>query len=461
MRSLTIVVLLCLLFTGCMVGPNYRRPAVDVPPAYRGETSAQQEKQTTLSLGDQKWWEVFRDPVLKQLIQTALKQNYNLQIAASRVLQVQQQLVATRANEFPNFSAIAQYLSEKIPGLFTFGAFELGGSASWTIDFWGRYRRATEAARASLLESEWSQKAVASTLVSDVASSYFQLRALDLELKIAQDTLAARQQSLQLTNTLYKGGADTLLDVREAEQLVETAAALIPDLERQIAQQENALSILLGENPTNIPRGQSLEEQLLPEPEAIPAGLPSSLLERRPDIRAQEQALIAANANIGAAKAALFPAISLTGTGGFESRSLAHLISSNSTGWTASAGATQPVFNAGALRAEVKITQAQQQQALLSYKQTIQTAFEEVSNALVAYRKYREYAEHEAKLVAAARDAVHLSQLRFQAGATSYLEVLTNNASYLADELALVAAQLNERLALVQLYNALGGGWQQ
>jgi multidrug efflux system outer membrane protein len=430
-----------------------------VPAAYRNETSAQQEQRNAASLGDEKWWNVFQDPALQQLIRTALKQNYNIQIAASRVLQAQQEVTVTRANEFPNLSGVAQYTSEKFPGLFTFSAMALEGSVSWAIDFWGRYRRATEAARASLLEDEWNRRAVASTLVSDVASSYFSLRALDLELKIAQDTLAARQQSLQLTNTLYKGGADTLLEVREAEQLVESAAAIIPDLQRQIEQEENAISILLGENPTEIARGKALREE--PLPESLPAGLPSSLLERRPDIRVQEETLIAANANIGVAKAQLFPSISLTGTGGVESRSLESLISSNSTAWNATGGLTQPIFNAGALRANVKIAEAQQQQALFSYKQTIQTAFEEVSNALIAYSKYREYSEHEVRLATAAKSAADLSEMRFRAGAANYLEVLTNEANYFSDELTLVAAQLDERLALVQLYNSLGGGWQQ
>jgi multidrug efflux system outer membrane protein len=445
-----------LLFTGCMVGPNYRRPQVSVPTTYRGATA---NTEGTASLGDEQWWAVFRDPALQQLIRTALNQNFNVQIAASRVLQAQEQIRITRANEFPDVAGLAQVLSEKFPGLFTFSAMALEGSVSWSIDFWGRYRRATEAARATMLQDVWNQRAVASTLVSDVASGYFTLRALDLELRIAQDTLSARRESLQLTNTLFKGGADTLLDVREAEQLVENAAALIPDLERQIAQQENAISILLGENPSEIPRGKELIEE--PLPAEVPAGLPSSLIERRPDIRSQEEALIAANANIGVARAQLLPSISLTGTAGVESRSLESLLNTNSIAWNASGGLSQTIFDAGALRANVKMAQAAREQALLSYKQTIQTAFEEVSNALIAYHKYREYAEHEAKLASAAKDAAGLSEMRFKAGAASYLEVLTNQANYFSDELALVAAQLNERLALVQLYNALGGGWQQ
>lgn len=450
------VCLIAVLLTGCTVGPNYSRPKINVPSSYRGQM--QVPKANVSSLGDEKWWQVFQDPVLQQLIRTALKQNYNVQIAASRILQARQQIVITRSNKFPNIGGSANYTSQRIPSLYTRGVVALEGSVSWILDFWGQYRRATQAARAALLEQEWNRRAVIATLVSDVAASYFQLRALDLQLQISERTLGARQQSLQLTDTLYKGGANTLLDVREAEQLVQQAAAAIPDLQRQIAQQENAISILLGENPRAIARGKALREQ--PLPKGIPAGLPSSLLERRPDVRAQEQTLIAANANIGVAKAQLFPTISLTGTGGVQSRDLTDLISTGALAWNATGGLTQPIFNAGALRANVKIARAQQHQALLAYKQTIQTAFEEVSDALIAYRKNREFAQHQAQLTTAAQDAAHLSEIRFKGGVTNYLEVLTNEANYFNDQLTLVTAQLNERLALVQVYNALGGGWQ-
>lgn len=448
------------LLTGCTVGPNYQRPKVNIPAAYRAAVPPQAGQASEASFGNEKWSDVFQDPALQQLIRTALNQNYNVRIAASRVIQAQQQITVTRADRFPFVNGIAQYTSQRIPNLYTLGAFALEGSVSWAVDFWGRYKRATEAARAAMLGEEWNRRAVISTLVSDVAAGYFQLRALDLQLQIAQRTLGARQQSLQLTNTLYRGGANTLLDVREAEQLVQSAAAAVPDLQRQIEQQENAISILVGENPQPIARGKALREQPLPLPQSIPAGLPSSLLERRPDIRAQEQALIAANANIGVARAQLFPSISLTGTGGLQSRSLAHLISTKSEAWNASGGLNQPIFNSGALRANVKIAQAEQQQALFAYKQTILTAFEEVSNALIAYQKYREFERHQAQLTTAAEDAAHLSEIRFQGGVANYLEVLTNEANYFNDQLALVAAQLDERLALVQLYNALGGGWQ-
>ncbi|MBV9500154.1 MAG: efflux transporter outer membrane subunit, partial [Acidobacteriaceae bacterium] len=256
-----------------------------------------------------------------------------------------------------------------------------------------------------------------------------------------------------------QGGATSLVDVRQAQQLVEEAAEAIPQTEQAIAQEENQISVLLGENPTEIPRGRAITEE--PLPTTIPAGLPSQLLERRPDIRESEEALMAANARIGVARAQLFPQISLTGNGGLESIGLSNLFTLATRAWTWSATATQPIFNAGSLRANVRLAEAQQQQALLTYEQTIQTAFRDVADSLSAYQKLRQYREHQEELTTAAQDAAHLSDIRYQGGATSYLEVLTNQTNYFSAELNLARARLNERLALVQIYNALGGGWQQ
>jgi multidrug efflux system outer membrane protein len=292
-----------------------------------------------------------------------------------------------------------------------------------------------------------------------VAAAYFQLRAFDLALDIARQTLASRQESLKLTETLENGGAVSLEDVRQAQQLVETTAAIIPDTEREIGQQENAISILLGKNPADIPRGRKLTEEAVPPD--VPVGLPSALLERRPDIRQAEQQLIAANAQIGVAKAQLFPQISLTGSGGFESIGLHNLLALSAGVWTFSATAVQPIFEGGRLRGNVRLAEAQQQQMVLSYKQTIQQAFGDVSNALIAYQKYHEYREHQEALAHYAEDAANLSDVRYKGGVTSYLEVLTNQTNYFSAELTLVEAQLSERLSLVQLYSALGGGWQQ
>jgi outer membrane protein, multidrug efflux system len=331
-------------------------------------------------------------------------------------------------------------------------------SASWMPDFWGKYRRSTEAARAQLLASQWAKQAVTSTLVANVASGYFQLRALDLQLEISQRALASRQQSLQLTRTLAEHGFDTQLDVRQAEELVYTAAAQLPELKRQIEQQENALSILLGNNPGAIPRGLPLTEE--PQPPQLPAGIPSALLERRPDIREAEENLIAANARIGIARATYFPQISLTGSAGYQSTELASLFTGPSGLWSFAGSLTQPIFEGGRLKSQLRLAEAQHQESLLLYQQTIQGAFRDVSNALVAYRRYREFRLQQQKLTAAAQDAARLSEIRFKAGLTDYLEVLTNESNYLSDQLTLAQAQLNELQALVQLYQALGGGWQ-
>jgi len=454
-----------ILLASCTVGPNYKRPVVNVPAVYRGEAASEPGNQAANSLGDEKWWTVFQDPELQNLIRMALKQNYDLRIAATRILQAQAQVVIARAGQFPNASvgpSVSGVRSPGIPGVFksySYLADELTLSGSWNIDFWGRYRRATEAARASLRASEWGRRAVIGTLVENLAAAYFQLREIDLELSIAKRTLGSRQQSLKLATTLEQGGATSMVDVRQSQQLVEEAAETIPDTERLAQQTENQISILLGENPTAIPRGRPITEQ--PLPQTIPAGLPSRLLERRPDIRQAEQQLIAANAEIGVARAQLFPQISLTGSGGVESIGLGNLLTWAARYWNWSGTATQPIFNAGSLRANVRLAKAQQQQLLLTYQQTIQTAFREVSDSLIAYQKYREFRQHQQALTAAAQDAAHLSEIRYQGGVASYLEVLTNETTYFTAELNLARAELNERLSLVQVYNALGGGWEQ
>ncbi len=471
---LTVLSLALAFLAGCTVGPNYKRPAVNVPANYRGATeeaaptspSTSPEVPTqssgATSLGDEKWWEVFQDKELQQLISTALKNNYDVRIAATRVLQAQAQLGIIRADQFPTLTAGGNVTSVRNPATGPIPAYELTqgevtASAAWNIDFWGRYRRATEAARANLLANEWAQKAVISSLVADLASSYFQLRQFDLQLDIAKSTLASRKDFLDLTNTLEQHGINNLLDVRQTEQLVYTAAAEIPDLERQITLQENAISILLGNNPGDIPRGLKLTEQ--PHAPEVPAGLPSALLERRPDVREVEQNLIAANAQIGVARAAYFPQIALTGTAGFEGAKLTDLFQGPAGVWVLAGSLTQPIFEGGRLKSGVRLAEAQHEQLLLTYEQTIQGAFRDVSNALVAYRKYREFRIQQEHLVESAQDAARLSQIRFKAGTVDYLEVLTNETNSFSAELTLAQAQGNELLALVQVYQALGGGW--
>jgi multidrug efflux system outer membrane protein len=378
-------------------------------------------------------------------------------------LEAQAQLGITRADQLPSLGVGGNVTSVRNPQIGPIPSYELTqgqvtATAAWNLDFWGRYRRATESARATLLANEWAQKEVMATLVASVASDYFVLRQLDLELEISKGTLGSRQDSLDLTKTLEQHGINSLLDVRQSEQLVYTAAAEVPDLERQIAQEENAISILLGNNPGDIPRGLKLTEE--PHAPEVPVGLPSALLERRPDIRQAEQNLIAANAQIGVARAAYFPQISLTGTAGYESAALTSLFTGPAGVWTLAGTLTQPIFEGGRLKSGVRLAEAQHEQLLLTYQQTIQGAFRDVSNALVAYRKNREFRIQQEHLVESAQDAARLSQTRFKAGTTDYLEVLTNETNSFSAELALAQAQGNELNALVQLYQALGGGWE-
>ena len=463
-RSGLLVILAVLtLEAGCKVGPNYKRPVIDVPTDYRAAMPPQAP--SVSSLGNEQWWQVYQDPVLTQLIHTAIAQNYDVRIAATRVLEAQAQVGITRADQLPSASLGANIYSQqnaKVSKLFPnydVNAGQLNLSVIWNLDFWGRYRRQTEAARAQLLATEWGRRAVLSSLVANVATAYFQLRALDNELEISQRTLASRQQSLKLTHVLETNGSGSGLDVSQAEQLVYTASETIPDLERQIQQQENVLSILLGENPQSIPRGRSITEQ--PAPETVPAGLPSELLERRPDVREAEENVVAANAQIGVAKAAFFPSFSLTGTGGFESNALNRFLSQPSQTWYAAFSVSQPLFEGGRLRSGLKLARAQWQESVLSYQQTVQNALEQVSNSLVASQKDREFREQQELLTQAAQQTDQLSEVLYKNGGASYLQVLTSETNYFSAELNLVQAQLNERLALVQLYQALGGGWKQ
>jgi len=445
-----------------MVGPKYKRPPVTVPDTYRGV--APEAGSQAASLGDEKWWEVFQDPQLQGLIREALSQNYDVRIAATRVLQAQAVLGITRADQFPIITGGALSSNERLPATRVTPAFETSPSQVnlslfWELDFWGKYRRATEAARANLLATEWGQKAVMSSLVSNVASAYFQLLELDSEMEISRSTLVSRKESLRLVEVRAKGGATSMLDVRQSELLVYTAAGTIPDLERRIEQQENLISVLLGKNPAPVTRGKPLvESATLP---TVPAGLPSSLLERRPDIQSSEQQLVAANARIGVAKAAYFPQITLTAVGGYQSSALTNLFTGPAGLWNVGGQLVQPIFTGGRIRSNVRLTEAQKQEEVLAYQQSIQQAFREVSDSLVAYRKNQEFRAQQELLTNSAQDATRLSDMRYRGGVTSYLEVLDSDTRYFDAQLGLAQAQLNERLALVQLYNALGGGWQQ
>jgi multidrug efflux system outer membrane protein len=476
-----------LCIVGCMVGPRYQRPATNAPQVFRGAADLDPEGSLSqvisvqklmadqgeaTSLGDEKWAEVFRDPTLQQLIREALTNNYDLKIAAQRVLEQQDHVGITRAQQFPTLNGGGSYTAIGLPsGLakslysgngknassFYAGGFTL--SAAWNLDFWGLYRRQTEAARAQLLATEWGRRMTISTVVENVATAYLQLRTLDSELDITRRTLDARKQSLQLTETLEQGGSGTLADVRQAEQLLYMAAAAIPDFERQIEQEENSISILLGRNPGTIIRQAS--GMIWPQPERIPAGIPSQLLERRPDIQQAEAELVAANANVGVAKAQLFPQLSLSGTGGTSSSQLKGLIDGKNLYWYAAGNLTQTIFDAGRLRNNLRLSEAQKQEEVLVYQRTIKQAFQSVSDALIGLQKFREFREKEAELTASAEDATRLARVRYNGGSTSYLEVLTNDTNYYSAQLTLAVARENEGLSLVQLYSALGGGWQE
>jgi len=459
----SLFVIALLLLTGCTLGPKYKRPTVAVPDTYRG-LAPDAGAQSAASFGEEKWWNVFQDTELQALIREALSQNYDVRIAAARVLQAQALLGITRADQFPTIAGGMSTSNQRFPATAVTPEFETSPSQVnlslfWELDFWGKFRRATEASRASLLATEWGQRAVISSLVSNVASAYFQLLELDSEINISRRTLDTRKESLRLVEVRAKGGATSLIDVRQSEQLVYTAAAAIPDLERRIEQQENLISILLGKNPAAVTRGKTLvENPLLP---VVPAGLPSSLLERRPDIRSSEQQLVAANARIGVAKAAYFPQITLTAVGGFQSSALTDLFSGPAGLWSFGGQLAQPIFTGGKIRSNVRLTEAQQQEAVLLYQQSIQQAFREVSDSLVAYRKNQEFRTLQEQLTNSAQDTTRLANMRYQGGATSYLEVLDSDTRYFDAQIGLAQAQLNERLAMVQLYNALGGGWQQ
>jgi multidrug efflux system outer membrane protein len=466
LRFLALVFISAGLFlAGCSVGPNYKRPAVDIPTAFRGAENVDASRNPSASLADQKWFEVFQDPRLQELIRTALKQNYDVRIAATHVLEAQDQVGLARANQFPIVTANGSGTTIRNPATgpipsYTYTYGRITGNAAWDLDFWGKYRRATEAARANLLASDWAQQEVNATLVANVASAYFQLRELDLELEISRKALASRKESLELTKTLEEHGINSILDVRQAEQLVYTAGAEIADVERRIGQQEDLLSVLLGNNPAPItPRGMDLIDQ--PHAPVVPPGLPSALLERRPDIRQSEQLLVAANAQIGVARAAYFPDISLTAALGFQSNQLSNLFSGSSGLYSFAGAISQPIFNAGQIRSNVRLTEAQKQEAVLTYQKTIQGAFRDVSDALIAYQKDQEFRAQQDLLAGSAEDAAKLSNQRYSAGTTNYLEVLTSDTNYLSAELGLAQARLNELLALVQIYKALGGGWQQ
>jgi multidrug efflux system outer membrane protein len=447
---------------GCMVGPNYHRPTVQTPAAYRGPGENTEAQSKASSFADLPWWQVFQDPVLQELIRTALTQNYDMQLATERINAGRALVAITRSSLFPQVQGNSNFSGGKDPSTrATHNILALTADAAFQLDFFGRLRRATEVSRAQLLATEDAQRTVMLTLVSDLASDYFTLLQLDLELQIARDTVKTQEDSVKLTSLRLSHGVATKLDVLQAQQVLDTAHVQIPDLERQIGQEEDAISILVGNYPQGVPRGRPLTEQTRP-PE-VPPGLPSSLLERRPDIREAEDNLIAANAQIGVAKAAFFPQISLTGSGGgaFGRSSLFTSMMSSQAGiWSYGVQVTQPIFTGGALFGNLDLAESQHEQALTAYKQAIQHAFRDVSDALIGYQKFYEVRIQQEQLVRDLEESVSLSIMRYQGGITNYLEVLDGQRSLFAAELTLAQARGNEYQSFVQLYKALGGGWQ-
>jgi multidrug efflux system outer membrane protein len=463
MRPLIFVILASSLIGGCTVGPNYHKPVVQPPTAYRDLSQGPQAQEQAASFADLPWWQVFRDAQLQDLIHTALKQNYDMQLATERINAARAQLGITRSNLFPQVQGEGNFTGGKEQNFQAKSNFlALTADAAFQLDLFGKLRRETEATRAQLLATEEAQRTVMLTLVSDVASDYFTLLQLDLELQITRDTVSTQQDSVKLTSFRLDRGVATKLDVLQAQQVLDTANAQIPDLERQIGQEEDAITILIGDYPQGVPRGRPLVEETLP-PE-VPPGLLSSLLERRPDIREAEQMLIAANAEIGVAKAEFFPQISLTGSGGgaFGRSNLFSGMMSSQTGiWSYGIQVSQPIFTGGALRGNLRLAESQHEQALIAYKQAIQHAFGDVSDALIAYQKFHEVRVRQEQAVTDLEESVRLSVMRYQGGTATYLEVLDGQRSLFAAELTLAQARGNEYQTLVQLYRALGGGWQQ
>ncbi len=453
------------LAAACTLGPDYQRPEEQIPAAYRFQPDAASD-----SFADQGWWQVYHDPTLQALIRQALDNNLDVRIAAARIDQARATLGSTRLQQLPQISASAgvqrartsqQELSPGTPPISN--VFSVEGSLSYEFDFWGKYRRGTEAAKAQLLSSEFSKQDVMAGLVSSVATAYFTLLTLDEQLAITQHTVETRQKFVDLTQAQHERGTVSGLDVATAQAQLAIAQANIPDLQRQIGISEDQLSVLLGQNPDNILRTESSLLKRMTEPTippVPPAGLPSTLLERRPDLREAEQSLVAANANVGIAKANLFPTISLTAGGGSASTALSDLFTAPTRTWSVGASLLQPLLDAQRNLYQVDLANAEKREAILQYQKSIQTAFQEVSDALIARQKYAEFQIAQQHQVEAQRKANTIALARYRVGYSSYFNVIDADRDLFTAELALSAAHLNTLLSVVQLYRALGGGWQ-
>jgi len=454
-----------LLLAGCVLGPNYRRPAVTLPGQFHGAPP----DSPNASVADMRWSELFHDDTLKDLIVTALKQNFDLAMAAERVQEARARFGIAHSEQFPAISAGAQVTASRpslvgatilAPGTTSLDASyaQAGGLLSWELDLWGRLRRLSESAKAQYLASEEGRRAIIVSLIGEMATNYFTLRERDLELDIARNTKRIAEHNLRLVRLRHDRGAATGLDVHQAEELLYTAAAQIAQTEGDIAQTEHAISLLLAKAPGDVPRGRGINEFNFPE--ELPPGLPSSLLERRPDIREAEQTLIAANAQIGVARAYYFPQISLTGFAEGQSRALSELLTGPARSQNFSISALVPVFTGGQVRAGVRLSEAEMREMVIAYEKTIYNALREVSDALVRYDRTREQLSQQEMLVQDLSETSRLSGLRYRGGLDSYLQVLDADRNLFQGQLALARLRLQGILSIVDLYRALGGGWQ-
>jgi len=458
-----LLLLIALVLAGCAVGPDYRRPETNAPENWRFS-----DEKAVKDAANMAWWEQLNDPVLKDLIRTALQENKDVKIAAARVEQYLGLYGATRADLFPQVGAAGSAVNQRASTILDPSPLQRSGldpryrtyeaflNASWEIDLWGRLRRSTEAARANLLSNEEARKGVILTLVTSVAGSYITLRDLDRQLEIARQTVATREGSYNLFKLKFEGGLISELELTQSQSLYEEALASIPYYEKLVSQQEDSLSVLLGRNPGPIPRGKTIDELALL---TVPAGLPSDLLTNRPDLRQAEENLVAANANIGAAKAQYFPSISLTGALGSASSDLSELFTGAAKSWSYGGQVSIPIFTAGKISGQVKAAEALQQQSLFSYQQAVQNAFQEVEDALVDQKRSREQLEMQARQVSTLTRYNQIAKMRFDEGYTSYMEVLDAERSLFSAQLSYAQTQGTVFLSLINLYKAMGGGW--
>jgi outer membrane protein, multidrug efflux system len=456
------------LLAGCAAGPDYHRPSLDVPAQYRDvaptTTGAPGD---TSSLGDSGWWEVYSDADLQALLSTALGSNFDVKIAVARIDEARAQLGSARLAYLPQLSIDASAgRAETSDYALLPGAPRISNEAqvqflaSYQIDLWGQLRRMNEAARANLLASQYAKRAVSVTLVATIANAYFGLISLDSQLEITRRTVISREKFVELTRAQHERGYATGLDEASAEADLAAARATAPDLERQIAQSEDQISVLLGSNPGQIARAR-YGEAMPRAPPRPPAGLPARLLERRPDVTQAEQGLVAANAQIGVAKAALFPNISLTGSDGSLSVPFGKLFTAPAAEWSAGVGLVQPLLSVQSNLYQVDLADARKREALYQYQKTVQGAFQDVADALVAYQKFGEQEREQSNQVEALRRARAIALARYRIGYASYFDVIQADRDLFTAELALAQAYANNLSALVHLYSALGGGWQE